>query len=528
MNVDSNDPNGLQNIELDWLQKWALFAPTKIALRDGDSDRALTYQDFYQGSRRGAGFLQTQFHVKAGDRVAMVANNHLDLFVLFFACLRLGALLVPINNRLTQRELDHILGDCEPTVFVGQTCYYDLWKNSTVAKRSAWCALEGSGGFSQALQDPGITDDQVPDWPTKPSDAVMILYTSGTTGFPKGAVLSHTMLFWNSINTALRLALSSEDSAVIFLPLFHTGGWNVLSTPLFHHGGTVILTKKFEPAQVLRLTAEHKATLLFGVPTTMQLMAREASFATTDLSRVRYAIVGGEPMPLEAIRQWEARGVPIRQGYGLTEFGPNVFSLSEHDSQRKMGSIGFANFYAKAKVVAEDGREVKAGEIGELCLQGPMCMSGYWRNPKATAETIREGWLHTGDLVRFDEEAYFYVVGRKKDMFISGGENVYPPEIEEVLRAVPGVLEAAVIGVPDEKWGEVGQAFLVCDPSTPVSSVNRATLLDHCLRNLAKFKIPKYFTTVPSLPKGDSGKILKRELQRELQSAGRTGISELN
>ncbi|MEN0057891.1 MAG: AMP-binding protein, partial [Bdellovibrio sp.] len=231
-------------------------------------------------------------------------------------------------------------------------------------------------------------------------------------------------------------------------------------------------------------------------------------FEKTDLSSVRYSIVGGEPMPIELIKVWDKKGIPIRQGFGLTEFGPNVFSLNEEDAIRKIGSIGFPNFYIEAKVVDNDGKELPDNQVGELVLRGPMCMQGYWHNEKATQETIKEGWMYTGDLVRRDSEGYYYVVGRKKDMFISGGENVYPPEVEQVLRAFPGVLEVAVIGVPDEKWGEVGKAFVVRQSD----AVTTEELQGHCLKNLAKFKIPKHFVFLPSLPKGDSGKILKRKL----------------
>jgi len=240
----------------------------------------------------------------------------------------------------------------------------------------------------------------------------------------------------------------------------------------------------------------------------MEMMARTPIFDKVDLSTIRYAIVGGEPMPLPAIKTWDKKGVPIRQGYGLTEFGPNVFSLNEEDALRKIGSIGFPNFYIEAKVIDNDGQELGANEVGELILRGPMVMSGYWKNKKATDETLKDGWMHTGDLVRRDSEGYYFVVGRKKDMYISGGENVYPPELEQVLRTHPGVLEVAVIGVPDPKWGEVGKAFIV----RKHADVSEASVHEFCLQNLAKFKIPKYFIFMEALPKGDSGKILKRKL----------------
>jgi fatty-acyl-CoA synthase len=284
----------------------------------------------------------------------------------------------------------------------------------------------------------------------------------------------------------------------------------VLTTPFFHRGGKLVFIKKFDGEQILKLSETHKATLLFGVPTTMDMMSRSDLFKSVDLASLRYAIVGGEPMPIDLIHKWHEKGIAIRQGYGLTEFGPNVFSLNQEDAIRKIGSIGFPNFYSEAKIVDDEGNELGHNQIGELVLRGPMCMSGYWKNEKATKETIKNGWLHTGDLVKKDDEGYFYVVGRKKDMYKSGGENVYPPELEQVMRQIPGVREVAVIGVPDAKWGEVGKAFIVKETSS--SELTNEIINEFCSKNLAKFKIPKYFVFVPDLPKGDSGKILKRKL----------------
>ncbi|PIS10645.1 MAG: AMP-dependent synthetase, partial [Bdellovibrio sp. CG10_big_fil_rev_8_21_14_0_10_47_8] len=314
---------------------------------------------------------------------------------------------------------------------------------------------------------------------------------------------------WNSINTTLRLNISQHDCSVIFLPFFHTGGWNVLTTPFFHRGARIIFLKKFDADRVLDLSDKEGATILFGVPTTMDMLARSNLFPSVKLDKVRYAIVGGEPMPIELIQTWHQRGIAIRQGYGLTEFGPNVFSLNEEDAIRKIGSIGFSNFYIETKVVDDHGQLVGPDQVGELWLKGPMCMTEYWNNPKATAETITDGWLHTGDLVRQDMDGYFYVVGRKKDMFKSGGENVYPAELEKVIRTLPGVREVAVIGVPDRKWGEVGKAFITLEPT---ATLTEQDLIGHCVKNLAKFKVPKFYSFIAELPKGDSGKILKRKL----------------
>lgn len=487
--------------ETDWLKKWNLYSPDSIAIQDGDSGEKYTYRCFYQAACKGAKTL-IQKGVKKGDRVAVLATNELDYVVLFYAAQRVGAILVPINFRLTQREVDHIVTDCDPALIVHQESYTSIIQETPqISKRQTLLLSE----FSQSLKN-GSVENQKPDFHPE----CMIIYTSGTTGSPKGAVLTHSMIFWNSINTGMRLNLTQEDCTVIFLPFFHTGGWNVLTTPLLHRGGKVIFLKKFDPDLTLRLCETEKASILFGVPTTMDMMSRAPEFKRANLKSIRYAIVGGEPMPVELIKTWHEKGVPIRQGYGLTEFGPNVFSLNQQDAIRKIGSIGFPNFYTEVKVMVSDEQEAQIEAVGELWLKGPMCMQGYWKNPQATSETISGGWLKTGDLVRYDSEGYFYVMGRKKDMYKSGGENVYPSELEKVLRAIPGVRDAAVIGVSDSRWGEVGKAFLVCESG---ANLREDQVLEYCQKSLAKFKIPKYFRFVSDLPKGDSGKVLKRKLQ---------------
>lgn len=491
-------------IELDWLKKWKMYSPQAIALEDGDTGRSMTYEQLYTESCKMAEVLHSKFDVRQGDRITCLSLNELDILVLYFAAARLGASLVPINYRLTLREVDYLVKDSSPKLFVYHPEYLQMAQQ--LGPQVQKIALTGDNSLQQLTTN---EKNLYSDFQSEESTIALIIYTSGTTGAPKGAMLSHAMLFWNSVNTSLRLNVVQSDSAVIFLPLFHTGGWNVLTTPFLHRGAKIVLIKKFDPELVLSLVEKTQSTLLFGVPTTMQMMSQSAKFKETSFEKIRYAIVGGEPMPLEAIRMWHDRGVAIRQGYGLTEFGPNVFSLNEEDAIRKMGSIGFPNFYIETKVLTATGEIAKPGEVGELLLRGPMCMTGYWHNPKATEDTIQDGWLATGDLVRFDDEGFFYVVGRKKEMYKSGGENVYPAEIEKTIYELPQILEAAVIGVPDEKWGEVGKAFLVLKAG---HQLNDFEVQEHCRKNLAKFKVPKYVQFLPSLPKGDSGKILKRQL----------------
>jgi fatty-acyl-CoA synthase len=485
----------------DWLLRWNSYSPESIALIDGDSGKQLTYSQLYSLSCRAAGYFASEHGIGRGFRVAALATNSLEYVVLFFALQRLGATLIPLNHRLTRREIAQILEDCEPHLLLYEATFVDQIPSGFTQS----IPFFGKNSWSMEME---MRNNFFTEFLSEDDSTSLILYTSGTTGAPKGAMLSQDMIFWNSVNTSLRLNITQKDKAVIFLPMFHTSGWNVLTLPFLHRGACIILTKKFSAPQILDLSETHCCTLLFGVPTTMELISESANFLTKDLSSLRYAIVGGEPMALKSIETWNSRGVAIRQGYGLTEFGPNVFSLNEADSKRKIGSVGFANFYIETKVVTSSGSLALPNEVGELWLRGSCCMQGYWKNPTATQAAITEdGWLKTGDLVSFDEEGFFFIRGRKKDMYISGGENVYPAEIEQVLRKFPGIKEAAVIGVPDRKWGEVGRAFLVTDGPLQMDSLKK-----YCELSFAKFKIPKYFDFLAELPKGDSGKILKKVL----------------
>jgi fatty-acyl-CoA synthase len=503
--ISTTTKNGVEtsSLELDWIGKWKHYSPHRVAMKDGLSSREITYSQFYAQACRGADYLKNQYALRAGDRVAVLAHNELSYVILFYALQRLGVVLVPINYRLTLREIAHIVSDCAPQLIVCDPTHEVAIGELNV--QTPTLLLTGPSSFTSVIEN--STLPHYTPFDGNNESVAMIIYTSGTTGAPKGAMITNQMIFWNSINTSLRLNVSQTDCAVVFLPFFHTGAWNVLTTPFFHRGAKIVFLNKFDAENVLQLSQDENCSLLFGVPTTMDMMAQHPLFMNIELSSVRYAVVGGEPMPLPLIEKWHAKGIPVRQGYGLTEFGPNVFSLNEEDAIRKIGSIGFANFYVETKIVDDSGNEVPAREVGELLLKGPMCMSGYWNNDEATRKTIVNGWLATGDLAYKDDEGYHYISGRKKDMYKSGGENVYPAEIEQVLRKLQGVRDAAVIGVRDDKWGEVGKAFIVSQ-----SAISIEELHQHCLKNLAKFKIPKYFEFINELPKGDSGKILKRAL----------------
>lgn len=506
--------------ELDWLKKWNKYSPNKIAIKDGDTGRQFTYQEFYRLSLQASLYLREVLKINSGDRVAVLSSNELEFLFLYFALQRLGAILVPVNFRLTEREITHIISDSSPKLVLYQSEYSEIIENlrtklniqTQLFTKSLQTDVCFASEITSYAADKSISElENLSCYNADENSETMILYTSGTTGSPKGAVLTQKSIFWNSLNTSISLNLTQNECTVIFLPFFHTGGWNVLTTPILHRGGQIIFLKKFDANQVLKISSNEKATILFGVPTTMDMLARHPDFSSINISTIRYAIVGGEPMPIELIKKWHAKGISIRQGYGLTEFGPNVFSLNQEDSISKIGSIGFANFYVETDIIDEQGKSLGPDEIGELVLKGPMCMKGYWNNQQATQDAIKDSWLYTGDLVKKDGEGYHYVVGRKKDMYISGAENVYPPEVEQVLRQIAGVQEAAVIGIPDEKWGEVGKAFIVRENE----SITEEQILSHCQRNLAKYKIPKKIVFLTALPKGDSGKILKKNLPRD-------------
>jgi fatty-acyl-CoA synthase len=507
-------------IRTQWLERWAMYSPTKIAVKDDASGKEYAYAEMYAISNRISRALQNDFGIGYGDRIAVLSMNEIEYLFLYFATQQIGAILVPVNFRLAPREIEFILSDCSANLLVFQEQYNSLIKEiapTAIPQQTLPIRSTQMESLSKILSDNSISVDPI-HVDIRFEDPCMILYTSGTTGKPKGALITNEMVFWNSINTELRLNITSNDVTLSFAPFFHTGGWHVLTTPFIHHGAKIILLHSFNAERIIQLCDREKVTILFGVPTMMKMMSETKEFPTTTFDSVRFVIVGGEPMPIPQIELWQNKGVPIRQGFGLTEVGPNCFSLPEEDAIRKKGSIGFPNFYIEAKIVDDNGNEVGVSQSGELLLKSPVVTPGYWNNEEATRNAITDGWFHTGDIVRKDEEGYFYVVDRKKDMFISGAENVYPAEIEQFLYTHPKISEVAVIGVPDQQWGEVGKAYIVLKQATTVTAEE---MKEFCTGKLAKYKIPKYFELIAELPKGHSGKILKKAL-KELHNQSHT------
>jgi len=496
----------------DWLERNALYTPDATALVWAPTGTAYTYSELNARTEHLAAALRSEYGLTAGDRIAVLGENTMEHVLLFGAAQKAGYVLVPLNYRLASPELAYLIIDSDPKVLFASGDDLETTRQfetpAEIATLSQVDALSSGGDSDDAGEVRPLGD--TPDRPAL-DDPLMILYTSGTTGRPKGALITHKMLFWNSVNTELRLNLTADDRSFNAAPFYHTGGWNVLLTPFLHHGATTHLFPSFDPGAVLRTCEEEGLTILWGVPTMLKIMADHELFDEVSLDTIRYAVVGGEAMPEPLIRTWQDKGVPIRQGFGMTEVGVNCFSLPERDALRKIGSIGFPNFYIDARVVDEDGDEVPPHTPGELLMRGPVVTPGYWRDPEATAEAIdNNGWFHTGDLVEVDDEGYFYVVGRKHDMFISGGENVYPAEIESALYAHPSIDDAAVIGVPDEEWGEVGAAFIVAEDDLSPEDV-----LAHCRGQLAGYKVPSHVRLLDALPLGDSGKVDKAALREQ-------------
>jgi fatty-acyl-CoA synthase len=498
--------------ETDWIKKWAHYTPNKMMLRDHHRNLEWTYSEFDQRCSALAAYLRSEYNIQIGERVVVFSKNQAEHVFLFFALMKLGAILVTMNYRYMPLELDIMVNDSDPVLFFYEEEYEHRVKEmKSLAKVRGKLALESLATF---LENPITTDLFITEERYDEEDMVMILYTAGTTGTPKGAMITRKMLFWNSLNTSLRLDLNSQDHTQSYAPFCHTGGWNVLLTPLIHHGASQTLLSKFEPDLILELMEKEKTTLFFGVPTMLQMMGDSPLFEKANLSSVRYAIVGGAPMPVPLINKWNEKGVFIRQGYGLTEVGPNCFSLHHDDAIRKRGSIGSPNFYLDAKIINESGKECGAEEVGELWLSSPVVTPGYWNRPEATKESIVDGWFKTGDMVRKDVDEFYYVVDRIKNLYISGGSNVYPAEVEKFLLTNPAVKEVAILGVPDDKWGEVGRAFLVLNDGYETSEVE---IKEFCNGKIAKYKTPRDIIFLESLPTNEAGKIDKLKLKEVQQ-----------
>ena len=433
--------------------------------------------------------------------------------MVLFACAQLGLILLPLSWRLTAPELQYQLEDAEPSLFLVEDVYDELAAATGHAferlAAKAGVRPEGSGLVEEAwsrpepagVSDVGLRPRDLSVEGVSAEDGLLLIYTSGTTGKPKGALLTHANCFWTNIGFDAATGVHGDDVVLQVLPQFHVGGWNVQPLLAWLKGATVILERQFDADRVLRLIEEKRVTTMMGVPPIYLFLAQHPRFAEADLSSLERAVVGGAPMPEALLETWAARGTAIVQGYGLTEAAPNVLCLPPEDAVRKRGFAGKPYPFVDVRLSSES----------ELQVTGPNVFAGYWRNPEATAQAFTDdGWLRTGDVAEADNEGYYRIRGRLKDMYISGGENVYPAEVEAALHEHPAVADAAVVGVPHERWGEGGVAFVVAD------GVSEEELLAWCGARLARFKVPTSVRFVPEVPRNSLGKIQKQELLAEI------------
>ncbi|MBF0447212.1 MAG: AMP-binding protein [Magnetococcales bacterium] len=481
----------------DFIRQQAQNNGQKLAIIDRLTNRCLTYDGLDHEINRWVRHL-LQCGIKPANRVVYLAPNRLEHLTLFFACTRLGAIFVPLNHRLAPRELEQLVEHIEPGYFLGE----------------APCPFAATSGYDQ-IKEIDLTDGPTVDpLPLTGKEPLLMLFTSGSTGEPKGVLLHGDMLMANIQQTLNSGVLLANDISVVNTPFFHTGGYNVFCLPLLFIGGTLILFDKFDPDGVLEAIDDEGVTVFWAVPTMFQALYESARFDKTDFSRIRFFLSGGAPLSLPLIQAYHKKGIPFKQGFGLTEVGPNCFLHETEESYQHPDSIGRPMAQTLTKVVDDQGNPVAVGEIGELLLGGPHLCLGYWRKETIFQHAMRGIYFATGDLVRLDESGLFYVVGRKNEMYISGGENIFPGEVERQLIQHPGISQAVVVSVADEKWSEVGFAFYV--GTHPLRLAEVRAFLEPLL---ARYKHPHHLFRLTQLPLLANGKIDRRQLKKMAKQA---------
>ncbi|MCW8126218.1 acyl-CoA synthetase [Microbulbifer halophilus] len=497
----------------DLLAQRARVTPERPALEDLDSGERYSYRQLNERAARLAAAAREHWGLREGDRLAYLGHSRAEFFAMLFGCAKAGLILVPLNWRLAVPELEVLMDDCEPGALIFGGEFAEA--AATLARRRGpltAVALDGAGDgqrdycadLAATEPDPGPHPEKDPDTPW------YLLYTSGTTGRPKGVIQTFRMMLANHLNIGLAVNLTGDDVLLNVLPLFHTAGINLYSSALFLVGGCVLVARAFDPDQSLQVL-ENRATIFFGVPAVYQALLDHPSFDGERLKGVRSWGCGGAPLSLPVAQRYAEQGIRVRTGMGMTETGPTVFLLDEELVIDKAGSVGRPQLLTEVRIVDRDGRDLPDGEAGELLVRGPNITPGYWGRPDATAEAIRDGWLRSGDVARRDADGCYYIVDRWKDMYISGGENVYPAEVEKVLERHPAIAEVAVVGMPDGRWGEVGKAY--CGLHPDVEAPDRDQLRAFCREYLAGYKVPRAFQWVDALPRNALGKVTKQELR---------------
>jgi len=497
-----------------WMMQRARRTPERKALIF--EGRTWTYAELMQDIDRLAGLLR-KLGVEKGTRVAFLGLNQPAFLIGMFATARLGGVFVPLNFRLTGPELSMIVNDCGAQTVIADEQHRALIDGirGELGDVKNFLTLGAADGW-QSLDQPA--DPIAEGVRVESDDPAIIMYTSGTTGRSKGAVLTHGNLWWNNINAIFNLDILQDDISLVMAPLFHIGGLNVTTLITFQKGGTVVLYRMFDPGEALKAMTTFRVTTMFGVPAMFQFMAQHPDFAKADLSSVRMLVCGGAPCPLPLLETYAKRGISVQQGYGLTETAPMVTFLSPEFANSKIGSSGRTPLFVDVRLVDNEGRVVTEPDArGEVQVRGPNVTPGYWKLPEATAGAIdSEGWFRTGDVAYADAEGFIYICDRVKDMIISGGENVYPAEVESVLFRHPSVAEVAVVGLPDPKWGETVAAIVALKPD---AKLDLEELRDFAGKELARYKLPRRLEVMNVLPRNATGKVLKFELRKTFGGA---------
>lgn len=494
----------------DWIDGWAGFSPDKTAIRFAGAD--LTYADLAGRVARTAGILRHRLGVRHGDRVAWLGHNHPEMLALLFACARLGAVFLPMNWRLAVAEHDYVLKDAAPVALFVEPDFQDQIEGIRSGLGSMALVAVSGGGMgwldrdTLMAEDVAVTGDQGAGY----DDAAVICYTSGTTGTPKGAVLTQNVLFWNAVNSAHMHDLTSADRVLTTLPMFHVGGLNIQTLPALHAGATVILHPKFDPAAAFDAIERDRASLTVLVPTQLRLMMESPRWQAADLSSLRSITTGSTLVPQALVNAVHARGVPLIQVYGSTETAPIAAYQRIEDGLPRPGSTGRTALHCAIRIVDDKDADVPLGTPGEILVKGPNVTSGYWNDAEATARAIIGGWFHSGDIGHFDADGWLYVDDRKKDMIISGGENVYPAALEAILAECDDIAEAAVVGRPDDHWGEVVVAVIVPRRPGELSAEQVRALFEN---RVARYKLPREILFVDRLPRNAMGKLKKDEVR---------------
>jgi fatty-acyl-CoA synthase len=515
----------------DLMTNRARLTPGREALTEHATGRRYTYAELNARANRLANWMH-ELGIEKGDRVSILGHNGIACIDLLYGLAKIGAILAPLNWRLVARELIYVVNDCEPKALLCGPEFADLLAEMRPEIGvSHYIGLEGAR-FDGALDyDTGLaqaSDGEPERPPLEADDTYAILYTSGTTGRPKGAMIPHRQVLYNCLNTIASWGLTETDVSPVFTPLFHGGGLFAFLTPLFYIGGRIVMFRAFDLDSIFQAILDEQCTVVLGVPTIFRMFMNHPGFHEADFGHVRFFISGGAPLPPELVQEWlAAKGGVFRQGYGLTEVGVNCFSMTDEESVPKLGSVGKPIFHSKMRLIhPATGQDVPVGQEGELRIWGPHVCTGYWRNPEASAESLwydpeilRQGagqaaagpWFCTGDMARMDEDGFYYIIGRYKDMIKSGGENIYAAEVEAVFREHPAVADAALIGMPHETWGEVGLMIVVQEEG---QSATEEELKAFCGEHLARYKIPKKVIFVDALPYSSYGKVLKAELKK--------------